>query len=126
MFTQIKKKRNKLLKKLQKQQKQQANNRLHHQNKQHHRSLETPKQTEVVTAVEKKPELATAHAASVPAEDTKESSEAKSASNILEKFKNIKFKKPSSAAFFNKKDSAPKTSLPEKKSNIRKKFAEFL
>jgi len=77
--------------------------------------IETPKQTEVVTAVEKKPELATAHAASVAAEDTKESSETKSASNILEKFKNIKFKKPS----FSKQDSAAK------KTNIGKKFANF-
>ena len=86
--------------------------------------IETPKQTEVVTAVEKKPELATAHATSAPAEDNKESSETESASNILEKFKNIKFKKPSSAAFFSKKDSAPKISSPGK-SNIRKKFVEF-
>jgi type IV pilus assembly protein PilN len=86
--------------------------------------IETPKQTEVVTAVEKKPELATAHATSAPAEDNKESSKTESASNILEKFKSIKFKKPSSAAFFSKKDSAPKISSP-RKSNIRKKFVEF-
>ena len=86
--------------------------------------IETPKQTEVVAAVEKKPELATTQADSAPVEDNKETSETKSASNILEKFKNIKFKKPSSAAFFSKKDSAPKISSPGK-SNIRKKFAEF-
>ena len=45
--------------------------------------IETPKQTEVVTAVEKKLELATAHATSAPAEDNKESSETEPASNIL-------------------------------------------
>ena len=82
--------------------------------------IETPKQTEVVAAVEKKPELATTQADSAPVEDNKETSETKSASNILEKFKNIKFKKPS----FGKQDSAPKISSPGK-ANFRKKFENF-
>ena len=71
---------------------------------------ETPKQTEVVTA----------YAAPASAEDNKESSEIKSTSNIFDKFKNIKFKKKSSA----KQDSTPKNSSSEKNS-IRKKFENF-
>ena len=82
--------------------------------------IETPKQTEVVAAVEKKPELATTQAASAPVEDNKEAPETKSASNILEKFKSIKFKKPS----FGKQDSAPTISSPGK-GNFRKKFENF-
>jgi len=82
--------------------------------------IETPKQTEVVAAVEKKPELATTQAASAPVEDNKEASVTKSASNILEKFKSIKFKKPS----FGKQDSAPTISSPGK-GNFRKKFENF-
>ena len=82
--------------------------------------IETPKQTEVVAAVEKKPELAAKQAASAPVEDNKEALETKSASNILEKFKNIKFKKPS----FGKQDSAPTISSPGK-GNFRKKFENF-
>ena len=82
--------------------------------------IETPKQTEVVAAVEKKPELATTQAASAPVEDNKEAPETKSASNILEKFKSIKFKKPS----FSKQDSAPTISSPGK-GNFRKKFENF-
>ena len=54
--------------------------------------IETPKQTEVVAAVEKKPELATTQADSAPVEDNKETSETKSASNILEKFKILSLK----------------------------------
>ena len=56
--------------------------------------VETLKQTEVVAEIEKKPELATEQVAS---------------SNILEKFKNIKFKKPN----FGKKSSEAKIS-PQK------------
>ena len=82
--------------------------------------IETPKQTEVVAETEKKPELATAQVASSPVEDNKEASKTKSASNILEKFKNIKFKKPS----FGKQDSAP-TISPPGKGNFRKKFENF-
>jgi len=82
---------------------------------------ETTNQTEVATSEEKKPEVVTANVSSTPVEANKESSETKPASNILEKFKNIKFKKPS----FAKKDSETKSSPPGK-DNIRKKFASFL
>ena len=82
--------------------------------------VETPQQTEVVASEEKKPEVTAAHAVSTPVEDNKESSETKSVSNILEKFKNIKFKKPS----FGKQDTTPKTSSPVK-GNFRKKFENF-
>jgi len=82
--------------------------------------VETPQQTEVVASEEKKPEVTAAHAVSTPVEDNKESSETKSVSNILEKFKNIKFKKPS----FGKQDGTPKTSSPVK-GNFRKKFENF-
>ena len=82
--------------------------------------VETPQQTEVDASVEKKPEVTAAHAVSTPVEDNKESSETKSVSNILEKFKNIKFKKPS----FGKQDTTPKTSSPVK-GNFRKKFENF-
>ena len=81
---------------------------------------ETTNQTEVATSEEKKPEVATANVSSTPVEANKESSETKPSSNILEKFKNIKFKKPS----FGKKDSETK-SLPPGKDNIGKKFASF-
>ena len=46
--------------------------------------IETPKQTEVVSETEKKPELATPQVASSPVEYNKEASKTKSASNILE------------------------------------------
>ena len=82
---------------------------------------ETTNQTEVGTSGEKKPEVATANVSSAPVEANKESSETKPASNILEKFKNIKFKKPS----FGKQDSETKSSSPGK-DNIRKKFASFI
>ena len=82
--------------------------------------IDTPKQTEVVTAVEKKPELSTTQSASTPIEENEEAPETKPASNILEKFKNIKFKKPS----FGKKDSAPKISSSGT-GNFRKKFENF-
>ena len=82
---------------------------------------ETTNQTEVGTSGEKKPEVATANVSSAPVEANKESSKTKPASNILEKFKNIKFKKPS----FGKQDSETKSSSPGK-DNIRKKFASFI
>jgi len=82
---------------------------------------ETTNQTEVGTSGEKKPEVATANVSSAPVEANKESSETKPASNILEKFKNIKFKKTS----FGKQDSETKSSSPGK-DNIRKKFASFI
>ncbi len=82
---------------------------------------ETTNPTEVVTSEEKKPEVVTTNVSSAPVEANKESSETKPASNILEKFKNIKFNKPS----FGKKDSETKSS-PPRKDNIRKKFASFL
>ena len=82
---------------------------------------ETTNQTEVGTSGEKKPEVATANVSPAPVEANKESSETKPASNILEKFKNIKFKKPS----FGKQDSETKSSSPGK-DNIRKKFASFI
>ncbi len=82
--------------------------------------IETSKQTEVITTVEKKPEVAAAHAVTTPVEDNKESSETKSVSNILEKFKNIKFKKPS----FGKQDGTSKISSAAK-GNFRKKFENF-
>ena len=76
-------------------------------------ATETPKQTEVIT-----PQVASVPPATEP---NKEPSQTKSDSNILEKFKNIKFKKPS----FGKKDSETKSSPPGK-DNIRKKFASFI
>jgi len=76
-------------------------------------ATETPKQTEVIT-----PQVAPVPPATEP---NKEPSQTKSDSNILEKFKNIKFKKPS----FGKKDSETKSSPPGK-DNIRKKFASFI
>ena len=82
---------------------------------------ETTNQTEVATSEEKKPEVATANVSSIPVEANKESSETKPSSNILEKFKNIKFKKPS----FDKQSSETKSSSPGK-DNIRKKFASFI
>ena len=59
-------------------------------------ATETPKQTEVIT-----PQVAPVPPATEP---NKEPSQTKSDSNILEKFKNIKFKKP----IFGKKDSETK------------------
>ncbi len=82
--------------------------------------IETSEQTESVTEAEKKPELATEDVVSTQAEPKKESLETKSASNILEKFKNIKFKKPS----FGKQDSVAKNSSSGKK-GIRKKLESF-
>ena len=82
---------------------------------------ETTNQTEVGTSGEKKPEVATANVSPASVEANKESSKTKPASNILEKFKNIKFKKPS----FGKQDSETKSSSPGK-DNIRKKFASFI
>ena len=77
--------------------------------------VETPKQTEPIAA----------KSVVTPLEN-KETSEVKTSSNILEKFKNIKFKKPS----FGKKDSAPgKSSFKQKiesflKSKLGKKTAQ--
>ena len=82
--------------------------------------IETSRQSEVITPEEKKPEVAAAHAVTTPVEDNKESSETKSVSNILEKFKNIKFKKPS----FGKQDGTSKISSVAK-GNFRKKFENF-
>ena len=63
--------------------------------------VETPKQTEPIAA----------KSVVTPLEN-KETSEVKTSSNILEKFKNIKFKKPS----FGKKDSTPKIAASGKSS----------
>ena len=81
--------------------------------------IETLKQTEVVAETEKKPELATAQVASSPVEDNKEASKTKSASNILEKFKNIKFKKPN----FGKKSS--ETKISSQKGILSQKLRNF-
>jgi len=67
--------------------------------------VETPKQTEPIAA----------KSVVTPLEN-KETSEVKTSSNILETFKNIKFKKPS----FGKKDSAPG------KSSFKQKIESFL
>ena len=67
--------------------------------------VETPKQTEPIAA----------KSVAAPLEN-KETSEVKTSSNILETFKNIKFKKPS----FGKKDSAPG------KSSFKQKIESFL
>ena len=72
--------------------------------------VETPKQTEPIAA----------KSVVTPLEN-KETSEVKTSSNILEKFKNIKFKKPS----FGKKDSAPKIASPGK-SSFKQKIESFL
>ena len=53
--------------------------------------------------------------------DNKETSEPKTSSSIVEKFKNIKFKKPS----FGKKDSAPKIATSGK-SNFKQKIENLL
>ena len=53
--------------------------------------------------------------------ENKETSEVKTSSNVLEKFKNIKFKKPS----FGKKDSAPKITASGK-SNFKQKIENLL
>jgi len=72
--------------------------------------VETPKQTEPVVA----------KSVVTPLEN-KETSEPKTSSSILEKFKNIKFKKPS----FGKKDSAPKITASGK-SNFKQKIENLL
>jgi type IV pilus assembly protein PilN len=72
--------------------------------------VETPKQTEPIAA----------KSVVTPLEN-KETSEVKTSSNILEKFKNIKFKKPS----FGKKDSAPKITASGK-SNFKQKIENLL
>ena len=72
--------------------------------------VETPKQTEPIAA----------KSVVTPVEN-KETSEVKTSSNILEKFKNIKFKKPS----FGKKDSAPKIAASGK-SSFKQKIESFL
>jgi len=72
--------------------------------------VETPKQTEP----------AAAESVVTPLE-SKETSEPKTSSSILEKFKNIKFKKPS----FGKKDSAPKIAASGK-SNFKQKIENLL
>jgi len=72
--------------------------------------VETPKQTEPVVA----------KSVVTPLEN-KETSEQKTSSSILEKFKNIKFKKPS----FGKKDSAPKITASGK-SNFKQKIENLL
>ena len=77
--------------------------------------------TPPITETTNQTKVATANVSSAPVEANKESSETKPASNILEKFKNIKFKKPS----FGKQDSETKSSSPGK-DNIRKKFASFI
>ena len=53
--------------------------------------------------------------------ENKETSDPKTSSSILEKFKNIKFKKPS----FGKKDSAPKIAASGK-SNFKQKIENLL
>jgi len=73
-------------------------------------AVETPKATEP----------APAESIVTPLEN-KETSEPKTSSNILEKFKNIKFKKPS----FGKKDSAPKIATSGK-SNFKQKIENLL
>ena len=72
--------------------------------------VETPKQTEPIAA----------KSVVTPLEN-KETSEVKTSSNILEKFKNIKFKKPS----FGKKDSAPKIAASGK-SSFKQKIESLL
>ena len=73
--------------------------------------VETPKQTEPA---------AVAQNVDVPVEN-KEASEAKTTSSILEKFKNIKFKKTT----FSKQDLAPKVSASGK-SKFKQKIVSFL
>ena len=73
-------------------------------------AVETPKATEA----------APVKSVVTPLEN-KETLETKTSSSILEKFKNIKFKKPS----FGKKDSAPKISASGK-SNFKKKIESLL
>ena len=77
--------------------------------------METPRQTEVADVAEKTPEPAAVLAGNA------ETSETKTTSSILEKFKNIKFKKPS----FSKQDSAPKISASGK-SKFKQKIESFL
>ena len=72
--------------------------------------VETPKKTEPIAA----------KSVVTPLEN-KETSEVKTSSNILEKFKNIKFKKPS----FGKKDSAPKIAASGK-SSFKQKIENLL
>ena len=72
--------------------------------------VETPKATEA----------APAESVVTPLEN-KETSETKTSSSILEKFKNIKFKKPS----FGKKDSSPKIAASGK-SNFKQKIENLL
>jgi len=89
--------------------------------------VETPKQTSTAPVVEtpKQTEPIAAKSVVTPLEN-KETSEVKTSSNILEKFKNIKFKKPS----FGKKDfAAGKSSFKQKiesllKSKLGKKTAQ--
>ena len=74
--------------------------------------VETPKETEPIAAKN----------VVTPLEDKeKETSEVKTSPNILEKFKNIKFKKPS----FGKKDSAPKIAASGK-SSFKQKIESLL
>ena len=72
--------------------------------------VETPKQTEPIAA----------KSVVTPLEN-KETSEVKTSPNILEKFKNIKFKKPS----FGKKDSVPKIAASGK-SSFKQKIESLL
>jgi len=77
--------------------------------------------TTPVVEISKQAEPATVAQNVVDPVENKEASETKTTSNILEKFKNIKFKKPS----FGKQDSATKVSVSGK-SKFKQKIESFL